>query len=51
MKFEVQYWKNFQKKKDGVELGKILVNAVTALEFCNENYDPFGLKLKVALSK
>ena len=47
MCFEVKYWSDFQNKKDGVELGKgFLVNAVTALEFMNESYDPFGLKLK-----
>lgn len=47
MCFEVKYWNDFQNKKDGVELGKgFLVNAVTALEFMNESYDPFGLKLK-----
>ena len=47
MCFEVKYWNDYQGKKDGVELGKgFLVNAVTALEFMNESYDPFGLKLK-----
>ena len=47
MSFEVKYWNDYQNKKDGVELGKgFLVNAVTALEFMNESYDPFGLKLK-----
>jgi hypothetical protein len=47
MCFEVQYWTNFQKKKDAVNLGKnFMMNAVTALEFMNERYDPFGLKLK-----
>ena len=47
MCFEVNYWNNFQKKKDAVELGKnFMVNAITALEFLNESYDPFGLKLK-----
>ena len=47
MSFEVKYWNDYQSKKDGVELGKgFLVNAVTALEFMNESYDPFGLKLK-----
>jgi hypothetical protein len=47
MCFEVKYWNDYQNKKDGVELGKgFLVNAVTALEFMNESYDPFGLKLK-----
>lgn len=47
MCFEVKYWTNFQKKKDAVNLGKgFMMNAVTALEFMNERYDPFGLKLK-----
>jgi hypothetical protein len=47
MCFEVQYWTNFQKKKDAVNLGKnFMMNAITALEFMNERYDPFGLKLK-----
>lgn len=47
MCFEVKYWNDYQGRKDGVELGKgFLVNAVTALEFMNESYDPFGLKLK-----
>jgi|SaaInlStandDraft_5_1057022.scaffolds.fasta_scaffold02730_2 hypothetical protein len=47
MCFEVEYWNNYQSKRDGVELGKnFMVNAVTALEFMNEGYDPFGLKLK-----
>jgi len=47
MAFEVQYWNTHQKKKDAVEIGKnFMINAVTALEFMNESYDPFGLKLK-----
>lgn len=47
MCFEVQYWTNFQKKKDAINLGKnFMMNAVTALEFMNERYDPFSLKLK-----
>merc|ERR1712146_110051 len=47
MCLEVKYWNDYQGRKDGVELGKgFLVNAVTALEFMNESYDPFGLKLK-----
>lgn len=47
MCFEVDYWNNYQNKKDGVELGKnFMVNAITALEFMNESYDPFSLKLK-----
>ena len=33
-------------KKDGVEMAKgFLVNAVQGLEFLNDSYDPFGLKL------
>merc|ERR1712196_613574 len=47
MCFEVQYWANYQKKKDAINLGKnFMMNAVTALEFMNERYDPFGFKLK-----
>ena len=47
MVFEVQYWNSYQKKKDAVEIGKnFMINAITALEFMNESYDPFGLKLK-----
>ena len=47
MCFEVKYWSNFQKKKDAVNLGKnFMMNAITAIEFMNERYDPFGLKLK-----
>ena len=47
MCFEVQYWTNHQKKNDAVNLGKgFMMNAVTALEFMNDRYDPFGLKLK-----
>lgn len=47
MVFEVQYWNSYQKKKDAIEIGKnFMINAITALEFMNENYDPFGLKLK-----
>lgn len=47
MCFEVKYWTNFQKKKDAVNLGKgFMMNTVTALEFMNDRYDPFSLKLK-----
>jgi len=47
MSIEVEYWSNYQKKRDAVDLGKnFMVNEVTALEFLNESYDPFGLKLK-----
>ena len=46
MCFEIDFWSNHQKKKDGVELGKsFLMNAVTALEFLNDRYDPFSFKL------
>ena len=46
MCFEVKFWKDYQCKKDGVEMAKgFLVNAVQGLEFLNESYDPFGLKL------
>ena len=47
MLFEVNYWRNYQKKKDAVNIGKnFMINAITALEFLNESYDPFGFKLK-----
>lgn len=46
MCFEINHWTNYQTKKDGVELGKsFFMNAVTAMEFLNERYDPFGFKL------
>jgi len=46
MCFEINHWMNYQTKKDGVELGKsFLMNAVTALEFLNDRYDPFSFKL------
>jgi|TARA_B100001093_G_scaffold311805_1_gene297587 hypothetical protein len=46
MCFEVKFWKDYQCKKDGVEMAKgFLVNAVQGLEFLNDSYDPFGLKL------
>ena len=46
MCFEIEHWSNYQMKKDGVELGKsFLMNAVTAIEFLNDRYDPFSFKL------
>ena len=46
MCFEIDHWNNYQMKKDGVELGKsFLMNAITALEFLNDRYDPFSFKL------
>lgn len=46
MCFEIDYWQKYQTKKDGVELGKsFLMNAVTAIEFLNDRYDPFSFKL------
>ena len=46
MCFEIDHWTKFQKKKDGVELGKsFLMNAITAMEFLNDRYDPFGVNL------
>tara|TARA_A100001015_G_scaffold321573_1_gene453065 strand:- start:1204 stop:2304 length:1101 start_codon:yes stop_codon:yes gene_type:complete len=46
MCFEIEHWSNYQMKKDGVELGKsFLMNAVTAMEFLNDRYDPFSFKL------
>ena len=46
MSFEVEYWNNYKKKTNGVSLGKsFLTNAITAIEFMNDRYDPFSLKL------
>ena len=46
MCFEIDHWTKYQKKKDGVELGKsFLMNAITAMEFMNDRYDPFGVNL------
>ena len=46
MCFEIEHWTKYQKKKDGVELGKsFLMNAITAMEFLNDRYDPFGVNL------
>jgi hypothetical protein len=38
---------SIQDKKNGVKLYKnFMMNAITAMEFLNERYDPFGFKLK-----
>jgi hypothetical protein len=46
MEFELQYHTNVMNKKKGVELWKSFIsNGVTAMEFMNERFDPFGFKL------
>tara|TARA_B110000208_G_scaffold12077_2_gene14908 strand:- start:2281 stop:3525 length:1245 start_codon:yes stop_codon:yes gene_type:complete len=46
MCFEINYWTNYQKRKDGITLSKsFLMNTITGLEFLNDRYDPFGFKL------
>lgn len=46
MEFELQYHTNVMNKKKGVELWKSFIsNGVTALEFMNDRFDPFGFKL------
>jgi len=47
MCFEVKYWTDYKNKKDAVNLGKsFMLNAIQGIEFLNERYDPFGIKLK-----
>ena len=47
MCFEVDFWNKHQKKKNGVQIGKsFMLNGIQAIEFLNEKYDPFGLRLK-----
>lgn len=47
MCFEVKFWTDYQNKKDAVNLSKsFMLNAIQGIEFLNERYDPFGLKLK-----
>ena len=44
---EIKYQEKIKSKSDGVEIMKnFLCNGVTALEWANTNYDPFGFKLK-----
>jgi hypothetical protein len=46
MEFELQYHTNVMNKKKGVELWKSFIsNGVTAVEFMNDRFDPFGFKL------
>lgn len=46
MEFELQYHTNVMNKKKGVELWKSFIsNGVTAMEFMNDRFDPFGFKL------
>ena len=46
MEFELQYHTNIANKKKGIELWKgFITNGVTAMEFMNERFDPFGFKL------
>jgi hypothetical protein len=46
MEFELQYHTNMMNKKKGVELWKSFIsNGVTAMEFMNDRFDPFGFKL------
>jgi hypothetical protein len=47
MEAELKYHTDIQTKKNGVQLAKsFMCNAITGLEFLNERYDPFGVKLK-----
>ena len=47
MCFEVDFWRKYQKKKQGVHMGKgWMMKGVQAIEFLNKRYDPFGLKLE-----
>jgi hypothetical protein len=46
MEFELQYHTNMMNKKKGVELWKSFIsNGITAVEFMNDRFDPFGFKL------
>ena len=46
MEFELQYHTSIANKKKGIELWKgFITNGVTAMEFMNERFDPFGFKL------
>ena len=47
MCFEVNFWNKYQKKRNGVQIGKsFMLNGIQAIEFLNEKYDPFGARLK-----
>ena len=46
MQMEIKYHTDILNKKSSIELSKsFLVNAITALEFMNDRYDPFGFQL------
>jgi hypothetical protein len=46
MEMEIKFHTDIKNKKDTIELGKsFLFNAVNAIEFLNDRYDPFGFKL------
>jgi hypothetical protein len=46
MEMELKYHSDIQNKKNGVELAKsFLFNGITAIEFLNDRYDPFGFQL------
>ena len=47
IRFEYELKKASKEKKNGVQLAKgFLMNAVSAIEFLNDQYDPFDFKLK-----
>lgn len=47
MEAEIRYHTDLQNKKQSINLSKsFMVNAITALEFLNDRYDPFGFQLK-----
>ena len=47
IRFEYDLKKTLKDKKNGVQLAKgFLMNAVSAIEFLNDQYDPFDFKLK-----
>ena len=47
MEAELKYHSDIQSKKNGVQLAKsFMCNAITGLEYMNDQYDPFGIKLK-----
>lgn len=47
MKFEYELKKNIKDRQNGINLSKgFLMNAVSAIEFLNDRYDPFDFKLK-----
>jgi hypothetical protein len=46
MEMELKYHSDIQNRKNGIELAKsFLFNGITAIEFLNDRYDPFGFQL------